>query len=310
VNKDILDNKFKNDTGFTLLEVLIAITILSMLMVSIYSIIDNSTNTKDRIMTDDRGLMQFETGLARLENDIEFMHSPLYFEATSIDDETLRKKSATTTGSSGTAQTEQQASANDDFLDLGKKSPYASHENFDGLSESYKPIPKIVNEEKGSLVFLSSAGRRLIKDSKQSNLMWVRYSVVSNENAEIKDAPYALTRTVITQDLFKSQIDWDKAKEYVVLENLSTFEFNFWDPKREKYVESLREMTEDKKTPRLIKIKLTYKTKAGDENEVIRTYRPIWPKVDTKKALEEKYKNNSSSSGPTGGLNSGSGQNQ
>lgn len=307
MKNDQLEKTFKNESGFTLLEVLIAITILSMLMVSIYTIIDNSTNTKDRIITDDRELMQFETGLSRLENDIEFMHSPLYFEASAADDEILRKKSAASSSTTGTDQ-QQESSPQDNFSDTQKKDMFASHENYEGLSESNRPIPKIINEEKGSLIFLSSAGRRLIKNSKQSNFIWVRYSVVSNENAKIKDAPFALTRTVIAQDLYRSQIDWDEAKEYVVIENLSSFEFNFWDPKREKYVDSLRELTEDKKTPRLIKVKLAYKTEAGDENEVVRTYRPIWPKIDIKKTLEEKYKNSSSSSGPTGGLTNGQNQ--
>jgi len=281
-----------NESGFTLLEVLIAIAILSMLMVSIYTIIDNSTNTKDKILTEDREKMQFETAMARLESDIEFLHSPLYFEVTAAEDTAARKKAE---GGSTKASPSTTEVTND-----GSGQKYLSNENFEGLSETNRPIPKLINDEKGSIIFLSSSGRRLIKNSKQSNLQWVRYSVVSNQEPKIKEASYALTRTIITSDLYRDQLDWDKAKEHIIIENLSAFEFNFWDPKREKYVESMREMTADKKTPRLIKVKLSYINSNNETYDIVRTYRPIWPKVDTKKFLEEKYKAAGSSSTPTG----------
>lgn len=291
---------FSDESGFTLLEVLIAITILSMLMVSIYSIIDNSTNTKDKILKEDREKMQFETGMARLEQDLVFIHSPLYFEASKKEDEVFLKKAS---GGSPQTTTSQEESYNQTYSDEGAN-PFEGHDHFDGLSESNRPIPKLVNEEKGSLVFMSSGGRRLLRDSKQSNLQWIRYSVVTNQAPQIKEAPYALTRTVIKEDLFKGQLDWDSAKEYIVIENLTAFEFNFWDPKREKYVESLREMTADKTTPRLIKVKLSYMNDNGETYDVVRTYRPLWPVVDTKKALEEKYKQ-TSQGGPSGSLKGG-----
>lgn len=305
--KEIKTQNITNEEGFTLLEVLIAITILSMLMVSIYSIIDSSTTTKDKVLSEDREKMQFEMGITRLETDFEFIHSPLYFESTANDDTLYKKKSSSTSNANST---DNKNNSNDNFLDLEDETTnkiYEQNENFEGLSESNRPIPKLINDEKGSIIFMSSAGRRLLKNSKQSNLMWIRYSVINNSEPAIKEASFALTRTVIKEDLYKSQLDWDAAKEYVVLENLQSFEFNFWDPKKEKYVDSLRELTQDKQTPRLIKVKLTYLTKTKEVHDVIRTFRPIWPNFNTKKALEEKYKASSSDSGPTGGISGGSG---
>jgi len=84
--------KVDNQAGFTLLEVLIAITILSLLMVSIYSVIENSTTTKDRIITEDRDKMQLEMAFARIETDLEYIYSPLYYESTQKEDTALYTK--------------------------------------------------------------------------------------------------------------------------------------------------------------------------------------------------------------------------
>lgn len=280
--------------GFSLIEVLIAITILSLLMVSVYTIIDNSTNTRDVIVSEDRVKLQFEMGLSRLERDLQFVYSPLYYESTKEDDDKIYNKVF------------QNQNLTNEFsrFDYKKESaPFSDNSNFEGLSQSNKPIAIIENVEKGSLKFLTSSGRRLIKDSKQSNQFWVRYQIVTNENGENKEAPYALTRTVIKEDIYNGDLDWDKAKEYIVLDNLKEFEFKFWDPVREKYVGSLKELNKNKRTPYLFKVIFKSITIKGEITEGERSIRVIWPFFNSKKALEEKYQftNSGASGGVTGG---------
>lgn len=296
-----INKAINNEEGFTLLEVLIAITILSMLMVSVYTIIDNSTTTRDTILSEDREKMQFEMGLARLERDLDFLYSPLYYEATYDADRVYFKKAYAKTGASS-----QRTSSYDQYDDeqASSQNIFENNSNYLGLSESNKPIPAMANEEQGSLIFLTSGGRRLIKDSKQSNLVWVRYQIVSNENAENEEAPYALTRSTIREDIYNPNMDWDKVKQHIVINNLKEFKFEFWNPKTEKYVSSLKLLNETKETPRIVLVKLTVQTPRGETYETQRSYRPLWPYFDSKAALEEKYK--FKNTGATGGLTGGS----
>ena len=274
-------NKIINDNGFTLIEVLIAITILSLLMVSIFSIVDNSSNTTQRVTTEDRELLGLQVGLMRLEKDLELIHSPLYFGISKVEDNKLFKKN---------------------YLSKppkeGEERPTMDttgypNDNFDNLSVSNKPIPKILNEEKGSLIFMASSNRRLIKNTKQSNLMWVRYRVATTQTDEgdekNEDAPYSLTRTVISKNVYESNMDWEKAKEYAVINNLKEFTFEFYNPEKKDFVTSLKELNALKSTPRLIRIKMTHISTAGDTTDIERTVRVLWPQFDAKEALKEKY---------------------
>lgn len=286
--------KINNQDGFTLLEVLIAITILSLLMVSIYSVIENSTTTKDKIIAEDRDKMQLEMALARLETDLEYIYSPLYYESTQKEDTALYTKAFKKAPPGQEQNNDDQNSIYDE-----KKSRYDSLEQYVGLSESGKPIPKIISDDSKSLVFFSSAGRRLIKNSKQSKFTWIKYIVVNSKDPLNKDAPLVLMRSTITENIYNDELDWDKVKAQPLLENIKELSFSFYDEKREKYVDTIKELTVSPQTPRLIKVTIVYQSENGEIYEGERTFRPIWPKIDTRKALEEKYK--FQNTGPTGG---------
>ncbi len=302
-DKMILANK----AGFTLIEVLIAIAILSFLMTAIYQIVDSSATTNDRITSEDRERLQLEIGLMRIQRDLELIHSPLYFESQKSEDNKLFAKTyqqsqrSSTSGSqlgSGQPGTQTQGQSQSQTQNTNPPemtSHLYQNKNFDNLSSSNIPIPILINEEKGSLIFMTSANRRLIKNSKQSNLIWVRYRVVTTETSGIdeeeknKEAPYSLTRTVISQNLYDTELDWEDAKEYAVINNLRDFYFEFYSPEKEKFVASLKELNKLRNTPRLIKLNLDYVSKNGDEFEIERTVRVLWPTFDTTEDLKEKY---------------------
>ncbi len=283
-----------NERGFSLLEVLIAIAILSILMVSIYQIIDNSTDANIRIQREDRDLMQFESAMSLLQSDIEFMSSPLYYESTEEDDEKAKK---TAYKLAKVPTEEDQGSVYDEktLSDL-----------YNGYSESKRVIPLVISETKSDIAFLTSSGRRLIRDSMQSNMLWVRYRLVNDPEPINSETPYMLTRTTIREDLYNLNLDFEGQKEYVILKNLSKLEFHYWDRETKKYVDNLKLINNnDKFTPRLIKVVMVYAADSGEKYEGERTFRPLYPVVDTKKLLEAKY-TPTKTSGPSGGLSGGS----
>ncbi|MFG1499347.1 prepilin-type N-terminal cleavage/methylation domain-containing protein [Halobacteriovorax sp. XZX-3] len=294
------DHIHKNEKGFTLIEVLIAIAILSVLMTAIYTIVDSSVNTNDRVTKEDRERLQLEIGMMRIERDIELINSPLYYESSKAEDNKAFAKiynasqSQSQSGSrlGGSSQQQQQQQQSSKYV---MTSHIYQNKNFDNLSSGNVPIPILQNEEKGSLVFLSSANRRLIKNMKQSNLMWVRYRVVTTstegqeEEEKNTEAPYSLTRTIIPVDIYNTELDWEKAKEYPVIENLRDFSFEFYSPEKEKFVSSLRELNKLRNTPRLIRMNIDYVSKNGDEIQINRTIRVMWPEFDAAADLKEKY---------------------
>ena len=72
----------KEQNGFTLIEVIISITLLALMMVYMVNIIDNSIKTKESVLAEDKDFMQIETALARFDLDFSQIYSPLFFSAT------------------------------------------------------------------------------------------------------------------------------------------------------------------------------------------------------------------------------------
>ena len=69
------------NAGFTLVEVLIAITILSFISFSTYKMVDSNTDTKERVVKEDQVTIQGLTAIGRLDSDFSQIYNPLYFNS-------------------------------------------------------------------------------------------------------------------------------------------------------------------------------------------------------------------------------------
>lgn len=284
--------------GFSLLEVLIAIVILSFLMLSIYQIIDNSSASNYRIQNEDRALLQFESALNIIQTDFEYMYSPLFFETDRKTDLAAYKKVFKTSapGSSSSRN-------NDDVYNDGNQGTLS--DIYLGYSASNLPIPRFINENKTSIAFLTSAGRRLVKDTKQSNLFWVVYELRDNPEPDNQEAPYVLTRATLRENIYDPNVDLKSLKPYAILDNVKSLEFKFWNRERRAFVDASRLLNEDENLPRMIRIDIQTESPTGDIIESKRTFRPLFPIVDTKELLKRKYTKTAANGGVTGGLSGG-----
>jgi prepilin-type N-terminal cleavage/methylation domain-containing protein len=265
----------KNQKGFTLIEVLIAITVLSLLMAMMYGIVQDSTDTKDKITSEDREALQLVTALERIELDISQLYSPLYFSAPyskfnnedrEIDDE-----------------------EEDDSKTIDPLSAFEASERFPAITTSGDIVPALLNESKTELVFMTTSNRRILEDSKQSRFSWVRYSIrTMSRETERKGAQYELVRAVETENIYNKEFIWDKVKEHVLLREIKSFQFQFWNKETKKFVDSLDNLAKDKLTPRIIKVQIVWISKDDSEIEIERTFRPLFPFFDTEK--DEKAK--------------------
>ncbi|WP_372653804.1 type II secretion system protein J [Halobacteriovorax sp.] len=279
--KDIKSNKHiqLSEAGFTLIEVLIAITVLSILMATMYTIVSNSTDSKDKIIAEDRDALQLITALDRMEQDFSQLYSPLYHSAKYV------KKA------SDQNEFTNEFDQNGNPTIVSPLDSFQASERFPSISTSADIVPVIQNESKSEIIFMTTSNRRILKDSKQSRFGWVKYALRSStrdEDDRKEGADYELVRSIETENIYNKEFDWKNVKEYPLLRDLKSFQFLFWNSKTEKFVDRLELLSTDQQTPRLIRVNLVWINSDNNEIEISRTFRPLSPYFDTEKDEKEK----------------------
>jgi len=246
----------KNPSGFTLLEVLIAILILAFISLSAYKMIDENTTAKDKITTEDRDYMQTLTALTRIESDFNEFYSPLFADSRVLPGTPGAPYQDTTTAFNG---------------------------NFEGATKKGIPIPLVSSEDKSNLIFLSTVNRRRIAGSKESNFVWIKYSLKATEaEEEKKQGGYDLVRQTISLDPFRPTPNWSDVREQVILSNLKSFEFQFYDERNKRYVGSLSDLNENKNVLRSIKVIFVWVNEDKNEFKFEKNFRVLTPYFNTK----------------------------
>ncbi|TDP51795.1 type II secretion system protein J [Bacteriovorax stolpii] len=252
----------KNNQGFTLFEVMIAITILSMISFATYKMIDTNTETKDRVIKEDRQTVQSLTAIGRLDSDISQIYNPLFSNS----------KIVPTASNSADVYADTNTNANGAF---------------DGRTNNGSLIPQFKSEEKSSIIFLTQANRRKFADSKESRFAWVKYSLRAMEpdpdNPDDKvSGLYEVVRQTIATDIYNSTQDWSKPKFQVVMDKVKELEFSFWDERTKKYTTSLQELNENKNLIRSLKVNVTWIDEDKNEQKLEKTFRVLNPYFNTK----------------------------
>lgn len=256
-----------NDQGFTLIEVIIAITVLSFISFSTYQMIDNSSNAKENVTKEDQQIIQTLTVVGRIDSDISQIYNPLF------------SSSKATPGA---------ANANNPYASEEASTPNGS---FDGKTKSGALIPQFKSEDKSSIIFFTQANRRKMADTKESRFLWVRYGVqpktIDQDEASFGEeskntAQYELIRQIIPTDIYNPSLDWTKAKVQVVLENVKSVEFLFWDERTKKFTNSIQELNENKNLIRSIKMDLVWINDDNNEQKIEKIFRVLNPYFNTK----------------------------
>lgn len=258
-----LHPKFSNQEGFTLIEVMISITILSFISYATFRMVNTNTDTKDRIVKEDRQTVQSLTAIGRLDSDISQIYNPLFASP---------KLVPTADGMGSDIYADNTSNANGAF---------------DGKTSTGALIPQFKSEDKSTIIFLTLAHRRKMADTKESRFAWVKYSLRSMEpdpeNPDDKTAGlYELVRQTIALDIFNPTKDWDKPKFQVVMERIKNLEFSFWDERSKKYTTSLQELNENKNTIRSLKVNITWVDDDNNEQKIEKAFRVLYPYFNTK----------------------------
>ena len=267
--------EFKNtrdQSGFSLLEILIALTIMGFLSISLFTITNDNIDTKDTIIKEDREFLQLYTAMYRMDKDFSQIYSPLYFSSLEI----AKKGSNTDNTYDSTPSYAQDSSTT--------KYKYQVSENFPLATVKSQPVPAVTQEEKNSLRFMTSANKRFFEDQKQSRHAWVEYYLAADDREDFATADYQLMRKEVKEDVYNPDLDFEKVKGHVLLRGIKEFKLEFYSRDQEKWVDNLKLIsTNEKYTPRSLRVTLTWVDLNKAEHEHVRIFRPYWPYFDVVK---------------------------
>ncbi len=268
-----------NKNGFSLLEILVAITILALLMLGVYSLIDNSSMTQTRVVQEDDRLLQMETACSRFELDFSHLYTPLFFSVPYTPDQGQGPGA----NASNTFQPKE----------LSGLKNFRPSEKFPAISKKGIPIPKIEQEDKDTIIFMTSIHQRKVQDAKQSNYAWVKYSLRTMEQKTDDppintDANQEWIRQYSADNPYSQNFNWDNIPTQVLLENVKQLSMQFYDKKKDKYVDNVKDLSGT--LPRLLHLTVEWAEFNGTLNESQRYIRVNWPEFDTQADDQELMK--------------------
>lgn len=295
-----------NQSGFTLLEILIAITLLAFITLGVVDITDNAAATKERTTAINENNLQIETAMSRFEWDFSQIYSPLYFttvmnlnqNANNLGNDGGADGGAVAgvvAGATAGAQQGAQGGAVSPFLQQYYEQlvqRFERNEHFSAVSKEGYPIPRFYSPEKNVFEFFTSSNRRKLENQKQSHFAWVRYALAEQEdrpadeekeNPNIPKSLKSFVRYFTSDDPYSDKRinieDVERVKGAVLLRNVENLEFHFWDYQRRKWETSLRTIAQGESLVRGVKIIITWYDSFGNKRTNSRIFRTHWPMV-------------------------------
>lgn len=253
----------KFDKGFTLIEILVALTIMSFMMLAIYNVVDNNFDTKDEVLTEDREFLSVYTALSRIERDLSQYYDPRYHSA--VPQATNQTNTTTNPSYANTGQPTQNVMPTNRF--------------FPSVTDKGHPIPLFERLDKNEIIFMTSGHKRFIEGQKQSRFAWVKYFLREPEDDEesIGDG-LNLYRQTIAENIYDPNMDITKEREALLLTGVKSVVFYYWDAKRADWSETYDFIRLD--PPKAFRLVIEHIDGQEIERVFEKVIRPYWPHFD------------------------------
>ncbi len=264
--------------GFSLLEVLISIVLLSFITLAVVTNTDENFEIKEKVVKEDKDRLRVYTALSMMEWDISQIYSPLYFsQKFEMEKLTIEVKDR-----------------NDPIYLLRENlqrnidEQYRNNPLFYVPNDKGVPIPRFKQPDKFTFEFFTNSHRRVLENSKESNYAWVVYTLEDPSSDDVKyaeenygsdygDLGNNLVRYHIPVNPFNDRdINFDDFKNQVVMEKVDELEFKFWNSKTEKFT-SLKEVSDAQGWVQAIKVIIKFRNIYNQPEKIERIFRPIWP---------------------------------
>lgn len=241
---------FNKQEGFTLLEILIAISLLAFITLGVVDITENAAQTKERTTQINANNLQIETAMSRFEWDFSQIYSPLYFSTVlqmGNSNPNGNDPNISTTGVTPQANTNQSLGpyAQQYFEQVLQR--FQQNDHFKAISKEGIPIPRYHAPEKSEFEFFTSGNRRKFENQKQSHYAWVKYTLADQEESDstsetekksdkIPKNLKSFVRYFSNQDPWgPRKINSEETKASVLLRNVESLEFFYWDLQKRKW---------------------------------------------------------------------------
>jgi len=310
------------ESGFTLLEILIAITLLAFVSLAVVNITENAVLTMERTTEANTNNLQIETAMSRFEWDFSQIYSPLYFSSV------MKLNSQQNLGNQRGNETENEnldqnnVAVNPQLQQYYEQlvQRFERNEHFSSVSKEGYPIPRFYAPEKNVFEFFTSSNRRKLENQKQSHFAWVRYSLANqdqtpeeSENPDIPKSLKSLVRYFTADDPYGDKRinieDAERIKGAVLLRNVENLEFQFWDYQRRKWESSLRTIQGGENLIRGVRVLITWYDSLGHKRTATRIFRTNWPMV-TPQDDQTAPNNTGTTNATTGNTNAGTANDQ
>jgi len=280
-----------NQTGFTLLEILIAITLLAFVSLGVVNITENAALTMERTTEVNQNNLQIETAMGRFEWDFSQIYSPLYFSTVLNPNQTLTPRNPNDPNEENQDLMNQQTTFSPALQQYYEQlvARFERNEHFSAVSKEGFPIPRFYAPEKNVFEFFTSSNRRKFENTKQSHFAWVRYALANQEalpdEEESPDIPQnlkSLVRYFSADDPYSDKrIDPEgsEVKGSVLLRNVESLEFQYWNYNTKKWETSLKSIPAGENLIRGVKILISWYDSQGHKRTASRTFRNHWPMV-------------------------------
>jgi prepilin-type N-terminal cleavage/methylation domain-containing protein len=256
------------ENGFSLLEIMIAIVLLTVITFTVVSIQDNAQNTKERTLQFNEDNLAIESAMSRIEADFLQIYSPLFYSQKfmgSLDPNVNPGVEEVT-------------------------SLYERHPRFRSPNQEGIPIPIAFSEPKEELIFLTTANRRKFENQPQSHFTWIRYSLtdipvdteVDNPRSGGKDnrPQKALVRQTYPDDPWaKKDIDWEDIKASTILAHVESLKWEFWNLGARRWESTLTAIVDGELLVRGLKLEIVWFDSQGNKRSTNRIFRNLWPLV-------------------------------
>lgn len=280
-----------NQSGFTLIEILIAITLLAFVSLGVVNITENAALTMERTTEVNQNNLQIETALGRFEWDFSQIYSPLYFSTVLNPNQSVSPRNPNDPNDENPDQLTQQANFSPALQQYYEQlvARFERNEHFSAVSKEGFPIPRFYAPEKNVFEFFTSSNRRKFENTKQSHFAWVRYALANQEalpdgeeNPDIPQNLKSLVRYFSADDPYNDKRldpEGSDLKGSVLLRNVESLEFQYWNYNTKKWETSLKSIPAGENLIRGVKVLITWYDSQGHKRTANRTFRSHWPMV-------------------------------
>ncbi|MCM2349104.1 MAG: prepilin-type N-terminal cleavage/methylation domain-containing protein [Bacteriovoracaceae bacterium] len=277
-----------NQAGFTLLEILIAITLLAFITLGVVDITENAALTMERTTEANTNNLQIETAMSRFEWDFSQIYSPLYFSTVMNPNQNVNAAGGSNAGMDSGAQQGSFSPVLQQYYEQ-LVARFERNEHFSSVSREGFPVPRFYAPEKNVFEFFTTSNRRKLENTKQSHFAWVRYALAEQEalpedeeSPEIPKSLKSLVRYFSADDPYSDKrlnVDDENVKGAVLLRNVESLEFQYWDFNKRKWETSLKSIPGGENIIRGVRILITWYDSQGHKRSASRIFRTHWPMV-------------------------------